>query len=362
MDPKPDGPSSPHSDSDSRPKSPSSRRHSRGRKSANEDAVKNRMNSLPPVTDSEFRLACNDIAEALSKHWGFVWKVVGVTVAIISSLIVVIFTVLGWGVLNYINYKTSQYYSSADLKLKDAQQQISDQIALEFKTAAIQKTIQDTAAAQANILLEQSVRPTIETFNSKVSSASKDLDSLKAQLSELKKYNAMEALADRAIGDGDVDAYRKLDGIASDAKADKSTHVLALVGLFRVYEAYSLFAPSRVLPDLIVSKINPKKHNENELEANELLPLLTMDNALGRAKVASLLVAKAGVGSYKTAQAVAAAIKSETDLEAIRYLNAVYQRVTGFSSQKLDGKDILDDWEKNKSSYQSKDADLLKKP
>jgi hypothetical protein len=50
---------------------------------------------------------------------------------------------------------------------------------------------------------------------------------------------------------------------------------------------------------LNVASINPKKMKEDELDVEELLPLLTEEDPLGRVKVAEILQNKVKVGSYK---------------------------------------------------------------
>ncbi len=72
--------------------------------------------------------------------------------------------------------------------------------------------------------------------------------------------------------------------------------------LFRVFQAYSVSSGiSRTASvHLIVSEINPAKSKEEELQIEDLLPLLKLDNPLGRVKVAELISTKAKRGSYKT--------------------------------------------------------------
>jgi hypothetical protein len=64
------------------------------------------------------------------------------------------------------------------------------------------------------------------------------------------------------------------------------------------------------------------------------------------------------VGSFKTALAFADAMKTEKHLEVHRYLRAAFQRVTGYNKGgRLDSREALVWWEKNKEDLRKKDTD-----
>jgi hypothetical protein len=135
--------------------------------------------------------------------------------------------------------------------------------------------------------------------------------------------------------------------------------------LFRVFQAYSIFSGvSRTSGiELKAHEINPTKNKEEDLEIEDLLPLLKLDNALGRVKVAQLISKKAKRGSFKTAEAIVEGLKQETHLEAFKMLGSAFQAATGYEAQgRLDKRELLQWWEENKSRLKKEDTDLSPTP
>jgi len=172
-------------------------------------------------------------------------------------------------------------------------------------------------------------------------------------------------LADVAISQGDVEAYRKLERITTSLESDEARNA-ALAELFRVYQAYSIFSGvSRTAGiQLNVPAINSHKSKEEELDVDELVPMLEEAEPLARAKVAQLISKKGPkLKSFKTSEAVYKALKKETHLEAYKVLGGLLAQVTGQEAGgKLDKREIIDWYEKNRDRLRKEDSDVTPAP
>jgi hypothetical protein len=246
--------------------------------------------------------------------------------------------IFGLSISAMIKSQRQQFQQDARREITNARNGLEVEIAEQFKKENVQKTMETAAAKEAAALLKRSVEPSIKDFQQRLDTSRDDLDkrftqfneviakneekssanveSLRTELIRLQKRNDVTALADKAISEGDVEAYRRLEKTAEIAKGEESN--AALSELVRVFQTYSVFSGvSRTGGvHLHPSEINAAKNKEEELEVDDLLPLLQIDNPLGRAKVAELVAKKAKRGSYKTAEAIAEALQRETHLEA----------------------------------------------
>jgi hypothetical protein len=135
--------------------------------------------------------------------------------------------------------------------------------------------------------------------------------------------------------------------------------------LFRVFQAYSVFSGVRRTGaiELKVSEINPAKAKEEDLDIEDLLPLLNDSNPLVRVKVAELIYKKAKSGSFKTAEAIVSALERETHLEAFKVFDLVFQKITGREAGgKLDKRELFQWWEENKARLKKEDTDATPTP
>jgi phage shock protein A len=259
-------------------------------------------------------------------------------------------------------------------------------VADQFKNENVQKTVERAASTEASDLLAKSVEPNIKSFQSKIDDvttrvdrrsqevdemakrtkkAAADIESLRGELARLKERNDLSALADVAISQGDVEAYRKLERMTGSLEKDEARNA-ALSELFRVYQAYSIFSgvsrTARI--ELNVPTINSHKSKEEELEVNELLPLLSEPDPLTRAKVGQLISKKGPkLRSFTTSEAVYEVLKKETHLEAFKVLGAVLAQVTGHEADgKLDKREIINWYEKNRDQLRKEDSDVTPTP
>ncbi len=127
-------------------------------------------------------------------------------------------------------------------------------VADQFKNENVQKTVERAASTEASHLLAKSVEPNIKSFQSKIDDvttqvdrrsqevddmaektkkAAADIESLRGELARLKERNDLSALADVAISQGDVEAYRKLERMTDSLEKDEARNA-ALSELFRV--------------------------------------------------------------------------------------------------------------------------------
>jgi cytochrome c556 len=337
--------------------------------------------ALSKLSDSKLRVVCRQIAEDLAKDWRF--KIQVITVLFVTSVTVVlaIFAILGMNLKEMLHQERLRFEEQAKASLGEARRGIERQIAEEFKAENVKRTITATAAEESQHLLKQSVEPSITAFERKVGSVTTDidarfqkfnatvnarqdeiassLDGLRTELTRLKERNELTALADLAISDGDVEAFRKLESLSSASTKDERERG-AFVELFRVYQAYSIFAPSRITPlRLIPEKVNPAKTKEEELDVDDLLGVLPLADALARAKIGLLLTSKVKQGSYATAEVLYEVLKKETRLEAFQHLGNALVKVSGYKDEgdKLDRRDLLKWYAENRERLKNENTD-----
>jgi uncharacterized membrane-anchored protein YhcB (DUF1043 family) len=285
--------------------------------------------------------------------------------------------ILGWSISASLTKERQRFQQEAQLEIEKAKEALEAEIAEQFKKENVQKTMEAAAGKEAATLLAKSVDPSIKAFQQKLDTSREDLDTrftqfnqviakneaksasnvenLRTELARLQKRHNVTALADKAISEGDVESYRRLEVLSKTNEGEERNAVTS--ELFRVFQAYSIFSGvSRTSGvELKAHEINSAKNKEEELEMEDLLPLLKLDNALGRVKVAELISKKAKWGSFKTAEAVAEALKQETHLEAFKTLDLAFRAATGHEAGgKLDKRELLEWCEENKSRLRKK--------
>lgn len=312
-------------------------------------STKEKLGRIPKVTDPEFRIACDEIAESLSKKWRFKLSIFGMIV--LSGL--VFLGALGWTMNNLL-----------ETEIRTTKVKVDKFIETEFQKENIKKTIQQVASNQASKLMQDQIQPLVtksmEDFyhylDDQKKIIDKDMATLKQEINKLQERNSVMNLADKAIVQGDVSSFQELKKMLINSPAN----IAVTAEFYRVIAAYLSPAPRRWIPPLNTRDINPYAKSDQELSEWELLQVLKNPNnsnkSLVRARAAKLLVPKSVPGSNSTAKAISDAIKNENNLEVIFWLKEVFAHVTGYSSNEIDGSDI-ELWQKNKLEITKKNVD-----
>ena len=341
---------------------------------------------LPRPDDASFRITCNEIADQLSKSWSFKLQVIGIIIAAVIVIAAAASGIVGWNISTSIAKARLDFQQDAQKEIGKAREGLEAEIAEQFKKENVQKTMEQAASKEAAALLKKSVEPSINDFQQKLDKNGDDLDKrlaqfnelitkneakssasveiLRTELTRLQKRNDLTALADKAIAEGDVGAYRRLESLLKNGSEGEEMNAVASE-LFRVFQAYSVFSGVRRTGaiELKVSEINPAKAKEEDLDIEDLLPLLNDSNPLVRVKVAELIYKKAKSGSFKTAEAIVSALERETHLEAFKVFDLVFQKITGREAGgKLDKRELFQWWEENKARLKKEDTDATPTP
>jgi len=339
------------------------------RKDRSEQA-KARLELLPSVTDSEWRLACADVAQSLAENLLFKVRVAWPIVLLLLTIV----GVFGFSTKKDIDQKLDSLKSTVDDRIGKSKEEITKQIDENFRTDKIQKIIANTASAKSNELISSSIEPAISTFRQTVDTQLKEFDhftesqqqavkadvlSLKSELIRLQRRNEISLLGDKATAKGDIKAFRKLAEMAEDSAKDEESSNAATAELVRVYAAYSFAGPTRVhSTKLNASGFNPFKTKESELSLDDLLPFLISEPGdIMRARIAFLISQRIHVVSYEIAEQIVLAIKKERNLEVMRYLRSAFSAATGFHDEgKLDGATELQWWDAHSEELRTKGA------
>jgi hypothetical protein len=341
---------------------------------------------FPETSQANFRVACNEIADELSKSWRFKLHVGGLVITALIVFTAALVGIIGWSISESLKSERQHFQEQARQDIGTAKQAVDDEITEEFKKENVQKTLDTAVAKAAPTLFAKSIEPSIKAFQQKLETSEANLDkrlkefdntitknekqsasdveTLRTEVSRLQKRNNLTALGDKAISEGDVESYHQLENFVNE-HSDGEDKNAALSELFRVFEAYSpMSGVSRTAGVTIdASKINPKKTKEEELEVNEVLPLLRGEDFMTRTKGAEFISKRGKQGSYKTAEAIVEALKKETNLEALKALDLAFQTVTRRPvGGKLDKRELLQWWEENKERLKKEDTDTTPTP
>jgi len=312
----------------------------------------------------EHRRVVEDLSDSLAKNWKFKLEVCGIVIVLCAVVISLVTLVVGGRLIDSqtaiaeggLTGRINNLSDRVDTKLRKVDQQADEvgarveaRINQEFEEKQFRATVEkvgETAAAQ---IISEQVEPAEKKINERLQGFEKFLDETKSryqgdqqdfrrELEVLKKRNELTRMADKAIGDGSLRAYQRLQSV-SENEADPDIKAAGTAEIFRVVSAYSIFAPSRTLANkFIVERINPNKKEESELSNDELVHVLLNAHAgLDRARAADLLEQRPM--TFQIAESVNEAMKKEYHLEALRFEKAVFARIPGFQlTVDLDGK------------------------
>lgn len=306
--------------------------------------VREHFTRIPRVTETEFRIACSDIAENLSKNWGFLGRVL-IAIAVILA---VFLAVVGWSI-----------HTLAENELNKAGLAVDSRVNDEFKDDKIKAVTQQAAAGKSAELFQNNIQPNIKEFNRHLKEQTiaydKEVAALRNEVAKLKERNELTTLADAAIDTGDLSTFQKLHKLATDPSPPEGA-----VGEFiRTMNVYSVFGPVRYSgATLDANTIHPGKTREDELDMPDLLMVENGPDPAGRAR-AAVLIGKIGKpGSYATAKAIVDAIQKENDLWVIKDLKPAFAHIIPFQDTgDPTGQDIVKWWDAHESEIAKTDTD-----
>jgi len=331
-------------------------------------------------TDANYRLICNDVAEHLSKNFRFKLQVVFIVLLGLLGLTASVGGIVGYSIAAAVSKERQHFEDEVRRNIATTKQSMKEQITSEFNKDNVKTTLQSVASSEASQLVNRSIAPAIADFEKRIQenktaldkqladfkstielsgkNVSTDVDSLRAELLRLRTRNDITALADKAIANFDVASYRLLDAIA-EKNPESDERVAAVSELYRVYAAYIFEQSSRAgTLHLNAAAINPNKKDEQDLDLDELLPLIsTTNNQIERIRIAELIETKAKPGSYHTAKAIADILKHETNLGVFKVLGATLATIVNHrdADGKLDCRALLKWWDANEDMIKRED-------
>jgi hypothetical protein len=244
--------------------------------------------------------------------------------------------------------------------IKEARHEIQKRITKEFQQPAIHKVVQNVAENQAKTILEDQVKPALESLQSSTRTiedakelAAKfeaeyraKLESVQNQLQALRANNAITSLASRCVVDGDRKAFDALNKLYSDAD-DDDLKKTALASIFAVKSFYVTGSRTQnySLKDYTstLGLLDPPKAKPNsEYSAGELIQILeSAADWRARAVSAQLLEAK---GTKQTPEILLKIAQKDPHLEVVRNAKRSFSHLTGFSDGDVLKTDEMAGW------------------
>jgi len=303
------------------------------------------------LSDVEFRAITGELEKNLAANSGFRWTIFWRLALTLIALGVALLGLLG------ITIK-----QMADGEITEQKKKIDKEIVDKFKDENIKNTIQDAASTQASMLLGKIVQPTIDRFDQHLKDQQKTADDaiskFQGEIAKLEKRNEDLVLGDKAIGGGDVIAFRRLRALTSDPSDDVSGAANAeYIQVLQVYGPLGI--TWRGLTLSVTNGPDGKARTENDLGEADLLAAIGSPDAKVRFKVAQLLQNKGKAKSYSTAKTIETAIEKETNLLVMREMRSAFKHVVpDFTDQgSLDGQDVVEWWKIHEADVQKADAE-----
>lgn len=352
---------------------------SRGRRSGgvspeqDPSAHKSKITNLADLAiweEASARVASDLIADRLAKNWRFRFQVVGLTAMILASITALFVGIAGYGIWQAGKAQADSFQQTNMKLIGDANAKIQTEIKERLDDKNVSATLQEIVGNESKALLAETVDPSIKKFETRLNLATAEAEKqlsavresfakqLNDEIQTLKERNRITALADKAISQGDVEAYRELEKMAKDNDA-------AMSELLGVFNAFSIFSAKRNWGvGLVPSAFNSKKTKEEELEPEEIFPLFFgFESFKGRVRAMELMIPKFRRGSYSQIAFLEEAVRRETNLYALHEMQKAVPRLIGNETWgSMDGRDFLKWVEENRERLKKEDTDKKGEP
>ena len=183
-----------------------------------DDSVKAKLAQIPKVTEPEFRIACDEIAESLSKKWRFKFHIIGMIVVAVIIITGSIAGIFGWTIKDQFHNIEIKLDKLMETEVFEAKAKVDKFIEAEFQKENIKKTIQQVASDQSVKLIQDLIQPSVISSEKRIrdfnqylvdqkKTVDKNMSTLQEEVGKLQERNNITALADKAIAQGDLHAF-----------------------------------------------------------------------------------------------------------------------------------------------------------
>jgi hypothetical protein len=135
------------------------------RKQGSHQPSEPRESNFPDASQANFRVACNEVAEQLSKNWRFRLHVGGLVVTALFLLAAAIGGIVGLSISATLVSERQRFQEEAKREIGTAKQAVEAEITQELKKENVQKTMEVAAGKEAAALLAKSVARVSGPFN-----------------------------------------------------------------------------------------------------------------------------------------------------------------------------------------------------
>jgi hypothetical protein len=232
---------------------------------------------------------------------------------------------------------------------------VEKRVTAAFKEPKISQVVTRVAEGEAKGILEHRVQPTLNKLQRITEDEAKKteafaksfrgeyqakLDAVEEQLTTLRAYNQVNALAATAQVDGSRDALKQLEAMSADTEIGK-----AAVGGVLAVKLFYLTASrthSYHLSDYAETSPPLSQRENDSYTTAELLNFLRSANDFRARAVAARLLADKPTKSVPNA--LLQAVHADSHLEVVRSAKVSFERITGFKEADALDSDELDEW------------------
>ncbi len=274
---------------------------------------------------------------------------------------------IGGGILSLIIMGITIYFSVIAKSTKYITNSITDK----FAEPKIEETLKEVAKNQANIILENSLNPTIQeallSVDQKIGLFDIDLQEFKKQYDQelkmlaqeveyIKNRNEVLKLSDRASASGDAEAFEKLGNISNSSK-DENIRMLALSEIFRIKSQIATMTRIKGIEVRYIDPKTGKEFIEEEIPTEALIKeLKEAPFWKHRARIAELLKTRK---EKQVPEALLEALRTDKNLEVRKKALDSFESITGFRSPDvIKYKPASEWWKDNKKDIEPKLQDL----
>jgi len=228
-------------------------------------------------------------------------------------------------------------------------------ISEQFQTPKIKNTVEEVAKNEANEILIKQVNPEVEQFKSQTGEKvkkfedflvelkhqyEKDYQILSNEIAKLKKRNEIAQLGDKGVLEASRDSLEELERMVENVEsADIKTAAAAEIARIKIFwtGATKIKGIPLTLYGVKLSELKTKALIDDLLNNNDWVVNALAAQELGNRK-------EKGVS-----EALLQCIDKNRNLEVVRDALRSFEKVTGFDSPDVFGRDLTDKWWKEHS-------------
>jgi len=289
------------------------------------------------LLNNEKRIS-DDIAQ---KTWDKLVRVIWIWIVALSTLLSLVVGISLIGIYRKV--------------VKDTNEQINTLISKQFEEPRIKQILTEVAKTKAEDILVNRIKPEIDNFKAEINRElgsvkelsgglktkyAADYDTFNLEVVKLKDRNRLTELADMAISNMDVAAFKKLEKTANDSTKPELIPA-AVSEMNRVKAFFATMTSARGASITYKGPLGSELKDSDISTISLISDLRKNNNRVARIKIAELL---ANRKERNVPEALIEIMNNDTDLEVRKEALKSFDLITGHVSGDVFGFKVANDW------------------